>query len=68
MAEHADFDRWLAGAKAIPSTVTPGRTTSSTEHNAFRWLFGPMLTAAVFEITAVDFATPVFGAGTCVKR
>ncbi|WP_197093792.1 class I SAM-dependent methyltransferase [Nonomuraea sp. SBT364] len=65
------FERWLDGASADPGA---GYTRDDyiehirTEHSTFRWLLEPMLAAAGFEIVAVKFRGPVYGAYTCIKR
>ncbi|WP_084964881.1 hypothetical protein [Thermoactinospora rubra] len=65
------FERWLDGAAADPAS---GYTRDDyiehirTEHSTYRWLLEPMPATAGFEIVAVKFQGPVYGAYTCVKR
>ena len=64
------FARWLGGAAADPAqgyTAEDYAEHIRTEHSTFRWLFEPMLAAAGFQITGVEFRASVYGAYTCTK-
>jgi len=69
--EAADvFAGWFAGAATDPAagyTAADYAEHIRTEHSTYRWLFEPMLTAAGFEITDVQYQGRLYGAYTCVK-
>jgi ubiquinone/menaquinone biosynthesis C-methylase UbiE len=66
----AVFTDWFARASTDPArgyTREDYAEHVRTEHSTFRWLFEPMLSAAGFEVVAVDFDRSVYGTYTCIK-
>jgi ubiquinone/menaquinone biosynthesis C-methylase UbiE len=62
--------RWMDGAVSDPAlgyTREDFAEHIRTEHSTFRWLFEPMLTAAGFEIVAVEFDRSVYAEYTCIR-
>ena len=65
------FLGWFEHAAVDPADGYTGEDYAEhirTEFSTFRWLLEPMLTAAGFEIVAVEFERHLYGAYTCVKR
>lgn len=65
------FAGWFAGAA---SDAAEGYTADDyavhirTEHSTYRWLFEPIIAAAGFDITEVEYESRLYGTYTCVKR
>jgi SAM-dependent methyltransferase len=65
------FLGWFEHAAVDPADGYTGEDYAEhirTEFSTFRWLLEPMLTAAGFEIVAVEFERHLYGAYTCIKR